>query len=44
MLIGLRSNRILELRMTLGTHKTKAIEATFRKDHHYENKAIGTDG
>ena len=43
MLIGLRSNRILELRMTLGTHKTRAIEATFRKDCYYENRVIGTD-
>jgi len=41
--IGLRSNRILGLRMTLGTHKTRVIEATFKKDRHYENRAIGTD-
>jgi len=39
---GLWSNRILGLRTSLRTHKTRAIEATFREDHHYEAKVIST--
>jgi len=43
MLTDLRSNRILGLRMSLRTHATRVIEATFRKDHYCGNRVIGTD-
>ena len=35
-------NRILGIKTSLRTYETRAIEATFRKDHHWENRVIGT--